>query len=309
LTGTDDVRRDAALARLTVIGTRATEYVIAAYRSAPDVRSRIAALQALERIGDPRALELACEALQQGGDVGVAAAAALEPILDVREQSRSSAALDALIEAALDPSRDRRVRVAAYDALKNIPPPLLARVAAVLDIGAGSHETTVYAAVLSDAIDGRLPDDPRVLQQALAAGGHTAPLGDLQKLIEAIRERERTAANASLRAAWLEVRGAAHHALARRDSRVALYDLRETLESARAPLPASFLSAMRSVGDASCVEPLAAALARAPADDLWWRHQLASALRGIIRRERITKRHAAVKRALARWPAAAEAIG
>ena len=65
---------------------------------------------------------------------------------------------------------------------------------------------------------------------------------------------------------------------------------------------------MRGVGDASCIEALAAALARAPEQDLWWRHQLASALRGIARRERITKRHPTMKRALARWPQAAQAL-
>jgi hypothetical protein len=41
---------------------------------------------------------------------------------------------------------------------------------------------------------------------------------------------------------------------------------------------------------------------------LWWRHQLASALRAVAKRERLTKRHAAMKKVLARWPAAASAI-
>ena len=41
------------------------------------------------------------------------------------------------------------------------------------------------------------------------------------------------------------VRGALHQALALRGSRVALYDLRETIERPPAPLPSSFLAALQ----------------------------------------------------------------
>jgi hypothetical protein len=87
-----------------------------------------------------------------------------------------------------------------------------------------------------------------------------------------------------------------------------LYDLRETVEAAHGPLPTSFLAALRVLGDASCIESLAAALARAPHNDRWWQHQLASALRAIAKRERITKRHASMKKVLARWPAVIDAF-
>jgi hypothetical protein len=77
--------------------------------------------------------------------------------------------------------------------------------------------------------------------------------------------------------------------------------LRESVERASGRLPVSFLAALHLVGDSSCLEPLAAAWNRSPEDE-WWRHQLASAFRAITRREKITRRHAILKRLAARWP-------
>ncbi len=108
------------------------------------------------------------------------------------------------------------------------------------------------------------------------------------------------------RRGWVALRGSLHQALAFRGSRVALYDLRETLEDAATPLPTSFLTALHVLGDASCLEPLAAAWGAAEPDrtteGLRWRQQLASALRAIAQREKITKRHAVMKKIAARWP-------
>jgi hypothetical protein len=209
---------------------------------------------------------------------------------------------------ALDPSRERRVRLAAYAALQDIPANMLTKITdALMATDTKARKTSMYEdAVFEDAIEGRLPGDPDELRQAVVANGSTAPLASLQKLIDAIRSREASAKGQ--RAAWQQVRGAAHQVLALRQSRIALYDLRETLEAADGPLPTSFLSAMRAVGDASCVESLAAALSRAPQGDLWWRHQLASALRSIAAREGMTTRHPSMKKALARWPTVAEVV-
>jgi hypothetical protein len=107
------------------------------------------------------------------------------------------------------------------------------------------------------------------------------------------------------------VRGALHQALALRGSRVALYDLRESLTesaggAASTPLPVTFLAALHVLGDESCLEPIAAAFVRANPDDERWRQQLASAFRTIVKRQKLTRRHAALKRITARWPAAAE---
>src|SRR5688572_19983631 len=271
----DDVRREAAIARLAVIGSRATDRLRAAYAAAGDSGARVALLRAMEGIRDARSVPLASEALQQGGDAGVAAAALLEVFLDVPDPSVAAAALDALVEAALNPSADRRVRLAAFDALQDIPAVMADTIRAALQEHAGisSGEHGAHDALLADAVDGRVPDDPAPLRIAIVARGAAVPLPSLLKLIEVAREREARAAGAP--EGWQLVRGAAHQALAARDSRLGVYDLRETVAAADAALPSSFLAAMRMVGDASCVAPLAAALSRAPAGDLWWQHQLA----------------------------------
>jgi hypothetical protein len=151
-----------------------------------------------------------------------------------------------------------------------------------------------------DAIAGQLPDDPKGLREAIADRASAAALADLRRLIEAVGVRERTASPKQSEE-WLAVRGAIHQALAIRGSRIALYDLRETFERSDGPLPSSFLGALQTIGDDSCLEPLAAACSRARSDPRW-HHQLVQAFREIVKRERITKRHSALRRALAKAP-------
>jgi hypothetical protein len=164
------------------------------------------------------------------------------------------------------------------------------------------REAAAADAIWQDALEGRLPDTPADLRDVLQARGGAAPLGALQKLIDAVRERERTSARPR-RAEWLATRGALHQALALRGSRIAVYDLRETVGAAHEPLPLSFLSALHVVGDESCLEAIAAAYGQAASSAAHWRHQLGSAFRAISKRERITSRHVVMKRLAARWPA------
>jgi hypothetical protein len=99
------------------------------------------------------------------------------------------------------------------------------------------------------------------------------------------------------------VRGAVHLALARRGSRVALYDLRESIEHAEEPLPADFLEALALVGDAASLEPVAAAFvqssAMSGADG--WRRGVAKTFQAIVVREGITPRSAAMRRVKSRY--------
>ena len=83
---------------------------------------------------------------------------------------------------------------------------------------------------------------------------------------------------------------------------MALYDLRESLSEASAPLPVSFLSAVHTIGDSSCLEALALAYINAGEAEEWWRQQLASAFRAVMAREKLTRRSAVVKKIVARWP-------
>jgi hypothetical protein len=213
---------------------------------------------------------------------------------------------------ALDRGRAEALRIAALRALSDLgastleplyarlvhdPSPAIAAVAAHPD-DTGPQPTDTRA-WLRAAVEGELPDDPAALRRAIASEGDTVPLATLQRMIERIGERER--AEPERRMDWMAARAAAHAALAGRGSRLALYDLRETLEAATAPLPVEFLSALRQIGGATCLEAIAPAYART--NDEWWRSQLADAFRLIASRERITARHAVMKRIEKRWPA------
>ena len=149
-------------------------------------------------------------------------------------------------------------------------------------------------------VEGRLPADGELFRHALARAAETLTLQDVLSLIERIRDHEKTVP-AGARGQWEAARAAAHLVLARRGSRIALYDLRETIQRAREPLAMEFLAALDAIGDAASLEPLAKAYASA--QDRWWRGHLAQAFRAIVRREGLTRRHAAVKRLHERDPA------
>ena len=313
----DEVRREAAIARLGVIGARAVERLVAAYTSSPSRETRVAILRALEVAGDRRTVAVAKDAIHQGGDVATAAVAALAPLLDSAHAATAADVLDVLVTAALDTRAEKRIRVAAFQAIQHIPH-VGDQIAGALrsdpdaGINAAAHEAprdkAAADAVWQDASEGRLPDDPTVLRDVALTRALTAPLGTLQKMIDAVRAIEGSIAPGPKRDQWRAARGALHQALALRGSRVAVYDLRETIEEAREPLPVSFLAALHVVGDESCVESLAAAYARTPDEDARWRHQLGAAFRAIASREKITRRHAAFKRIAARWPVAAKEL-
>ncbi len=201
-------------------------------------------------------------------------------------------ALDALTALALDISRAPGVRLAALDALSELPRDL---VGPVLESVSGGRLGSAGLGAAAGA-----PDDPVELREWLVAQGATAPLSIVHDLIAHVREHERAEPDAATRQQWLITRGAAHALLARRGSRVALYDLREAFDAAAAPLPLDFLTAMAASGDDSCLEPLAKAWAVAA--DTWWRDRLADAARDIVRRTRLSGRSAVLRRVRRKWP-------
>ena len=315
LASDDEVTRETAVARLAIFGPRAVDRVVAAYAAA-DRNTRRAILRVLEAIADPRGLALARQALVEGGDVGIAATGTLRALLDSPVTNTSTEAFDALVEAAMDRVAERRVRLAALDALRGMPEDVRARVTEALrtdsdpQIQAGLSQAPQDAAaadaVWRDAVDGTLGDDPAELRDALKTRGATAALGVLQKMIDAVRARELAVTSATQREAWRALRGALHQSLALRGSNVAVYDLRETLAAAAGPLPATFLTAVHVVGDTSCLEPIASAYSAH--EDERWRQQLAAAFAAIAGREKVTPRSAALKRIATRWPDAAAVL-
>jgi hypothetical protein len=313
LGGDDEVAREAAIARLAVIGARAVDKLIAAFEQATDRSTRLAILRTLEAIGDDRGGPIARRALIEGGDLAVAATAVLKTLLTSSQDEPASEALDTLVATALDAGNEHRVRLAAVEALEESAGDVGKRVARTVREDKGQLrkpaappdvDTARRDAIWQDALEGRLPDEPRVFRNALAARAATAPLNTLRKLIEAVRLRE-SDAPPRMREGWCALRGALHQALALRGSRVALYDLRESLtgsDTLPGSVVPSFVGALQLVGDESCLEPLAAMFERS-AGDAHRQHQLESAFRAIARRERISRRHKVMRRLEARGSA------
>ncbi|MBA2303426.1 MAG: hypothetical protein H0W08_12415 [Acidobacteria bacterium] len=319
LSSSDEVRRESAVARLAIMGPRAVDRLVKSYGEA-DRDTRLTILRVAETIGDARSLPMSLSALGEGGDLAVAAATTLRALLDAPVESVATRALDALIATALDSSTERRVRMAAFEALQDMPVGIRDRVGEALrsdadpGIQASAAETPRDAAaadaVWQDAIGGRLPEDPATLREAVRLRAPAAPLITLQKLVDAVRSRQGESTTRTRIDAWRQVRGALHQALALRGSRVAVYDLRETFADATDPLPAAFLAAAHVVGDETCLEPIAAAWTAGGGanDQSRWRHQLGAAYDAIVKREKISPRSAALKRVTTRFPEAAEAL-
>lgn len=324
LCGDDDVARDTAGARLSVIGTRAVPQLLNALRVTGSAVAGAAILKVLEASTDRRALDAAIALLHDPATDPKVAAAATALAGAFLDSTNASLALDALSGVLLDERYPDDLRLRALDALERMPRRIIAplrkrlatdpseairrRSAARSEPGTGS----VHPLPSIESIAAGAPADPTALTESVAAAAGTAALPILHRLIEVTRAREESAPARADRAEWRAARGAVHLALAARGSRVALYDLRETLGAAGAPLPADFLRAAASVGDATCLEPVAAALARQPSSidqkEREWRDQLMRAGRAIVARERLTRRHAVMRRILKTWPAVGTAL-
>jgi HEAT repeat protein len=314
LASADAIKREAAIARLTVLGARAVERVAALAVSVTAAGlARSAAFRTLEGTADPRALEPALRSLADA-DPGVAVAAIAVVRLFVRS-ARAVAAVDRLTAVTLDRRRPEPVRLAALRALRDLEAATIAPLLKSLSADPSQAIRAAAAATpaqrlterdpldaLAQAANEGLPDDPDAIRLAIVQAGGTAPLPQLLKIVERVRDREGSSTSGRRGDNWAPVRASAHVALAERGSRLGVYDLRESLERSRAPLPVEFLTALSLAGDASCLE----AIARAHADarDAWWRDHLAQAFQAIVARERLTKRHAALRRVEQRWPGA-----
>jgi hypothetical protein len=306
------VTREAAIARLSVIGPRAVDSLVAIVgRPEKGPLARLSALRALEALGDARALDAALSATLDA-DSGVAAAAVTLARVFL-EGRRGPAVLDRLTTVALDRTRPESVRLAAitavgdlkkstikplWSALGKDPSPAIRKLVAAGPRGPAAETSATEG--LNGAAQRGLPDDPENLRRLLVSAGADTPLGTIHRVVERLREREASMSPAARRE-WTRARGAAHIALAKRASRLGLYDLREALEATHAPLPVEFLTALSMAGDASCLEAIAAAYERGT--DEWWRQHLCDAFWAIVAREGVTRRHAVMKKIEKRWGA------
>jgi HEAT repeat protein len=308
--------REAAVARLTLMGARAVDRLLVLLKSAAPSVARAAALRVLEAIADARALDAVLEAIDDP-DPAVASAATSAARVFLRGP-RGAAVVDRLTRAVLDSEREEGVRLEALRALADLERRTIAPLLDALqhDPSEAMQAATKLSSALDPvevvrrAADRGLPDDPEELADALTRAGASVALPLLLRVIERVRERE--ASEPASREAWIQVRARAHVTLAARGSRIALYDLRESIEAAASPLPVEFLSALSTAGDTSCLEAVAAAYARSmPTEgstiapgrkgDVWWRNHLVDVFRIIVDREQLTRRHAVVKKIEKRW--------
>jgi hypothetical protein len=302
------VRREAAVARLRVIGDRAVRQVLAALDAGPAPVAELALLRVLEGRDETAVAAAATRALASP-EPGIRAAAVIvaRGLLD---GSDGPELLGRVASLATDTHEDRDVRLAAIATLVALPGaavrPVLGQLAADADPairlaasprrGAGADEP---CAEIEDAAGGQLPADPQRLLDAIARDGSIAPLPTLHRLVTVLREREAAERRDATRRDWRTVRGVVHGALAARGSRVALYDIREALERGGDALPTGFTDALAAIGDAPCLEAIAGAYAASGADPAW-KAALAAAARSIMARGRLTARSAAVKRVKAK---------
>jgi HEAT repeat protein len=268
----------------------------------------VAAFRALEGIGDPRGLQPALAAFVEP-DFSIAVAA-LNAARTFLHSSQGVEALDRFIELALDRRRSVAVRVAAIQALADLPEAMVKPVLTALQDDPDAEIRNVLqplprrAAVntiqrLEAAAEGSLPGEPEALRSAIVRSATSVPLLTLHQIVQRIRLHEGSLPR-ERRVEWMSTRAATHLALAHRNSRLALYDLRETIESSRERIPVEFFAAVTVIGDATCLEPIANAYSRAR--DEWSRRQLADAFRAIIGREKLTRRHAVARKIEKRWP-------
>jgi len=312
----DDSRREAVYARLAVIGRRAVGHILEALPTAGTTEEHAALLLALERIPDLRSVEPVLAAIEPASGnarVRLAAARVARPLLDV--PSAATALLERLTTIVLDRREPSDVRRAALEAMSDLPVrtlrPLKQRLADDPDPAIRSAALGREQALASDAATGiatleqHFPDDPDAVLESLGRGAADSPLSTLHAVLKSVREKEATAGRR--RADWISVRGAIHLALARRDSRVALYDLREAFEAGDShPLPAEFLTAVVLIGNGSCLEPLARAWMHAPGLGRRnragaWARQVREAVVEILSKERTASRRKILGRLQQRW--------
>jgi hypothetical protein len=285
------VEREAAIARLRIIGERAIDRLAAVVRSNAPAAAQASALRALEGIDDPRVREIALEQLEaRTPAVAMAAVSALRATL-----TTDPGVLDALTALALDNARPSSVRLAALDVLSELPRTTILPV--LQQVGG---EDPALAARAAGGLPMATLDEPSGVTDWLKVRGDAAPLSEIHDAIVRIRERERDEPSGRRRQEWQAARGAAHQVLAARGSRVALYDLRESFAEAQTPLPSGFVAAVAMVGDAACIESLARAW-EAAGREPWWRARLVEAARAIVAREKLTARNPTIKKVRARY--------
>jgi hypothetical protein len=308
LLGPEKLAQEAAAARLSVLGPRAVERLSTTVAGLRDARQIVAVLDVLERIGDARAVAVAEPFLTSSNeDVATAGVALARCSLHAKEAEWAARAADALVAVAVDGTRPESVRRAAVEALQDLPEdvltPLRRHAAVGPDVAPAASGATpspapdhAWLAAWSDgAADA---GSAEAVREAVVKIGSVVPLAVLHRTVGRLRVLEAAAGEEA--GEWRAVRGMVHQTLAARGSRVALYDLQDTVERTPEQLTVTMLAALGALGNATVLEPVADAWARVT--DPWLKSQLREVLQAIVGSKSMTRRHAAVRRAAARHP-------
>jgi len=213
------VTRETAVARLTLLGARAVERLIAAAGTAAHAEAQAAAWRALEAIGDARALEPALAVLA-APQMAPAVAAAAAGVARVHLRGpRGAAAVDRLATVLLDRTRHVTPRIAALRALRDLEPatiaPILASLAddpnatiraeTALDGQVSGRRTGNPDALVAQAAHSGLPDDPAAVRHALNLSSASVPLPVLLRVVERVRDlaQKKSAQPIQIALAWL----------------------------------------------------------------------------------------------------------
>ncbi len=370
--------RESAVAQLTLLGPRVLEALLRALPTAGGA-ARLAALEVLERLREPRTLPEVL-ALAQSADTAVArrglevlgafplpkAAAGLAKALGagplplrraaahalVRLQAAGMVeATDPLLDLLMDEHEDDELRLFVLDALAALDPPLDSRTllpllkrlrgsadatvadraATLIGRGAESAPQDAFLALLGrpvgnaredvervrEALERLGPEDAerverelertsdpasvRLLADALARIGSTSSIPVLGRALERLSQPED---DERVQAARAVAKSRLHVALAVRDSRIALFDLREMLQARPVRALPPLLQAAARVGDATFVPALAALVAESPA----LLDACAEAFASIVRRAKLRRTSAVVKSVQPSHRAALEAL-
>lgn len=321
--------RESAIARLTLLGERALPTVLEVLRRGTNA-ARVDALAVVEQHDSPgargavhasasdpelpvarRAVE-ACahypdartvEVLRTRTRSGPQALrlAAVESLLALLESGLVET-IDPLLEIVLAEGEDEAVRRAALPALSSLSPreraPLLARLRdrprdavghrLLQGIGGGpAGERRVAVGAKPPAGRNPSPESRETIDRLVKEGGPAA-IATLHGLLARLPRADEKAAQGRDTAAF---RGEIHRALATLGSRIALYDLRESLAVRPSPAPSPLLAAAATVGDKSLVPALAALATDAPA----LQAACVAALTAIVGRERLRRTSASVR--------------
>ena len=290
--------REAAVARLTVLGARAVERLIALGRIGDGRRPRASRRCARSKRSPTRARSsrrsTRWRRSRPGGRGAAAGVARSVPARRARRRRRRSA------HRGRARSRTPAGPAArgASQALATLEP---ATIAPLLDVARATIRARRFARgrkrrphrsrardradpvrdVLGARPSGSCPTIRSRCASAIATVGGRRPAAAAPADRRA-RPRARRRGAGRPREEWTTARAAAHVALASRGSRLALYDLRESLERATRRCRSSSSPRCRLIGDASCLEAIAAAHATGRARRDWWREHLADAFRAIV---------------------------